>query len=74
MTWKDGIKKDIYRGGRKGPILGSESNKIEYDEDKTALIGVTQAKLEQIEAELYSLSIEQLEKLYDALDDILMEF
>ena len=48
--------------------------KKEVDEDKTALIGITQAKLEKIEAELYSLSIEQLEKLYDALDDMLMEF
>ena len=72
MAWKESIKKDVYRGGRKGPILGSK--KKEYDEDKTALIGITQAKLEQIESALYSLSVEQLEKLYDALDDMLLEF
>ena len=48
--------------------------KKEVDEDKTALIGITQAKLEQIESALYSLSVEQLEKLYDALDDMLLEF
>ena len=44
-------------------------NEIKKDDDKTALIGITQGKIEQIETELYSLSVEQLEKLYDALDD-----
>ena len=37
--------------------------------NKEALIGITKELLERIESELYSLSIKQLEDLYDALDD-----
>ena len=31
MAWKESIKKDVYRGGRKGPILGSKSKKEDFN-------------------------------------------
>jgi len=56
MTWKDQIRKEDE------PFdLGGD--------DKESLIGITKELLERIELELDSLSVKQLEDLYDALDD-----
>ena len=41
----------------------------EDEDEKRALIGITKEKIEQIESELDSLSVKQLEELYDALDN-----
>lgn len=58
MSWKNEIRKEAE------PFdLGGD--------DKESLIGITKERLEQIESGLYNLSVEQLEKLYDALDDAL---
>ena len=43
----------------------------EYEDEKRQLIAITKEKLEQIEDELYDLSVKQLEDLFDALDDAL---
>ena len=40
----------------------------EDEDEKRPLIAITKEKLEQIENELYDLSVKQLEELYDALD------
>ena len=56
MSWKNEIRKEAE------PFdLGGD--------DKESLIGITKVKLEQIESALHNLSVEQLEELYDALDD-----
>ena len=43
----------------------------EDENEKRPLIAITKEKLEQIESELYDLSVKQLEDLFDALDDAL---
>ena len=43
----------------------------EYEDEKRQLIAITKEKLEQIEDEVYDLSVKQLEDLLDALDDAL---
>lgn len=43
----------------------------EDEDEKRPLIAITKEKLEQIEDELYDLSVKQLEDLFDALDDAL---
>ena len=43
----------------------------EDEDEKRPLIAITKEKLEQIEDELYNLSVKQLEDLFDALDDAL---
>ena len=56
MSWKDEIRKEAE------PFdLGGD--------DKESLIGITKELLERIESGLDSLSVTQLEDLYDALDD-----
>ena len=63
MSWKDKIRK--LEAGFRG------MDEDEDEDEKRPLIAITKEKLEQIEDELYDLSVKQLEDLFDALDDAL---
>ena len=68
MTWKDDIKKDIYRGGRKGPIFGDRAKRTDEEVIDEARKLIVKA-FSMLERQLGS--DEGLDKFEHLVDDLL---